>query len=116
DVVRVSPSQVRLNLEQTMTKIVPVDVRVDDDVPPEYTIESTAASPAQVEIQGPQSKITSVDSLPTAVIGVRGRKASFNVVADLDSPDPMIRLQQVSSVEVHVTIRERAANERGPKR
>jgi YbbR domain-containing protein len=110
DVVRVSPSQVRLNLEQTMTKTVPVTVRVDDDVSPDYVIGAISVTPARVEIQGPESKMQTIDSMPTAIVPIGGRKTSFNATADLDSPDPMIRLQQVSSVEVHVTIRERATD------
>ncbi len=116
DVVRVSPSQVRLNLEQTMLKAVPVQVRMDNDVPPEYLVDSITVTPAYVEIQGPESKVRGVDAVPTALLSLKGRKASFNVACDLDSPDPMIRLQQVSSVDVHVTIRERDSNGRDSKK
>jgi len=111
DVVRVTPAQVRLNLEQTVTKTVPVTARVDEDVAPGYVIEDVSVTPAQVEIQGPESKMQNIDSIPTAIVAIGGRRASFNVASDLDSPDPMIRLQQVSSVEVHIKIRERADRE-----
>jgi YbbR domain-containing protein len=118
DVVRVSPAQVRLNLEQTMSKIVPVAVRLSGAPAAGLAVGEVSVSPDRIEIEGPESRVRAITEVPTALVSVSGRRTSFSVLTDLDSPDAMVRLQQMSVVEVHVTVREDTSPEpeRGNKR
>jgi YbbR domain-containing protein len=118
DVVRVSPAQVRLSLEQTMSKRVPVAVRLTGEPAAGLVVGHVSVSPDRIEIEGPESRVRAVAEVPTALINVSGRRTSFTMVADLDSPDAMVRLQQTSVVEVHVTVRDGTSPEpqRGGRR
>jgi YbbR domain-containing protein len=107
DIVRVSPSQVKLNLEHTLIKTVPVEVRIEGEPDPAYAIEKVTVTPQDVEIEGPESKVRSLESVPTAAIKVTGMKSSFSGPVDLDLPDPMLRLQYLSPVQVNIEIKER---------
>jgi len=105
DVVRVNPSQVRLDLETTVSKSVPVTVQLEGEPAPGFEVVRSSATPALVDIEGPESKMRTVDTMPTAPVNIEGRTSSFAGSIDLDLPDPMLRLQYHSPVEVHVEIR-----------
>lgn len=113
DVVRVSPSQVKLSLERTTSKSIPVRVLFDGSPDAGVDVQDSVITPAVVVVQGPESRIRRLQSLPTATIHLAGRKVSFTETVDIDLPDPMLRLQSVSSVEVRVRLRE--SKERGPQ-
>ena len=109
DIVRVNPSQLRLNLERTMTKSVPVVVRVDGEPARGFTLDGMTANPSKVEIEGPESRVRAIESAPTAVLKIGGRNAAFGAALDLDLPDPIVRLQFHSPVEVRINIKQRGA-------
>jgi YbbR domain-containing protein len=109
DIVRVSPSQVKLNLELTLTKSVPVEVQLDGEPDPDYEIGKITVTPSSVDIEGPESKVRSIESVPTAAVKVSGLKTSYSGPIDLDLPDPMLRLKFLSPVQVYIEIKERGA-------
>ncbi len=104
EVVRIGPSQIRLNLERTISKTLPVIANLDGDPAPGFEVHETTVSPASVEVQGPESRVQAIESVPTAVLRIGGKNAGFTQAVDLDLPDPMVRLQYLSPVEVHVAI------------
>jgi len=105
EVVRVSPSQVRLSLEHTVSKTVPVAVQVDGEPAPGFEIDGISATPASVEVEGPESKMRGIETMPTAVINVDDRETPFTGPVDLDLPDPMLRLHYLAPVDVRINIR-----------
>jgi YbbR domain-containing protein len=105
EVVRVNPSQVRLDLENTVSKTLPVVVQLDGETAPGFEITGTSVTPQSVEVEGPESKMRVVETMPTATINVDDRKTSFAGPIDLDLPDPMLRLHYLSPVDVHIDIR-----------
>jgi YbbR domain-containing protein len=109
EVVRVNPSQVRLNIDRTITRNIPVVVQVDGSPAAGFEIAQMTVTPTRVDIQGPESKIQPIETIPTALVRLNGRKASFTQSVDLDLPDPMVRLQYLSPVEVRVMIVERGS-------
>ena len=111
EIVRVNPAQVRLNLEPTMSKTLPVVVQTLGQPAPGFEIASMTVTPRVVEVQGPASKVELLESVPTAIVRVGGRNASFAESVDLDLPDPMVRLQLLSPVEVRINIKERGSKE-----
>jgi YbbR domain-containing protein len=106
EVVRVNPSRVHLIVERTVSKMVPVKPRLEGGPAKGYEVETVVAVPYMVEVEGPESRVQTLDSVPTAPVLIRGRASTFSEYADLDVPDPMIRLQYRSPVEVRVGIRE----------
>jgi YbbR domain-containing protein len=107
EVVRVSPSQIRLNLEHTVSKIVPVVVQIEGEPARNFKIDGLSVTPATVEVEGPESKMRAIQSMPTAPVDVDQRETSFAGQVDLDLPDPMLRLHYLSPVDVRINIRPR---------
>lgn len=106
EVIRVNPSSVRFNLERTMTKTIPVVPTIVGQPPDGYEIGKVQVNPSAVEIEGPESRVNALTSIAT--VGIRlDRKQTTHVeqTADLDVPDPQIRLQHPSPVSIRVEIR-----------
>ncbi len=111
EIVRVSPSQVRLSLDRTMSKSVPVTATLSGEPESGTEVEIVTINPLTVEVQGPESKVRSIESVPTAPINLAGRKSSFTGIVDLDLPDDTLRLQHLSPVQVHVKLKEHGSKE-----
>lgn len=107
EIIRVNPSQVRLSLERTITKRIQVIPRQDGEAAQGAEVFAVTATPATVEIQGPDSKVREMESIPTAVVRVNKRGSSFNQLIELDVADPAVRLLYLAPVDVHVGIREK---------
>ena len=105
EVIRVNPSSVRFNLERTLTKTVPVVPTILSQLSDGFEIGSVMVNPGKVEIEGPESRISTLTSIATIPIRLDRRQTQINQVADLDVPDPQIRLQRPAPVVVRVEIR-----------
>jgi YbbR domain-containing protein len=101
EVVRVNPSSVRFNLERTIVKSVPVVPTISGKPAAGYEITQVVMRPSTVEVAGPESRINTLSSIATVPIHMEG-KQSLEQMADLDIPDPQIRLQRPSPVSVKV--------------
>jgi len=106
-VIRVNPSSVRFNLERTLTKTVPVVPTILGQPPDGFEIGSVAVNPSKVEVEGPESRISTLASIATVPIRLDRRQTHIEQAADLDVPDPQIRLRRPAPVAVRVEIRRR---------
>ena len=104
DVVRVNPSQIHLDLEHTISKNVPVVVRISGEPAAGFAVDGVSASPAAVDVEGPESKMRSVQTMPTVAVDINDMNTSFNGPVNLELPDPTLRLRYLSPVAVHVEI------------
>lgn len=105
EVIRVNPSSVRFNLERTLTRTIAVVPTVIGQPPDGYQVGKISVSPAAVDIEGPESRVNTLSSIATVGIRVDRRTTSIEQTADLDVPDPQIRLQHPTPVSVRIEIR-----------
>jgi YbbR domain-containing protein len=105
EVIRVNPSSVRFDLERTITKTIPVVPTYQ--LPDGYEIGKVEVSPPAVQIEGPESRVNALSSIATLAIRVDRRQARVEQTADLDVPDPQIRLLHPSPVNVRLEVRRR---------
>jgi len=106
-VIRVNPSSVRFNLERTLTKTVPVVPTILGQPSDGFEIASVAVNPSKVEVEGPESRVSALASIATVPIRLDRRQTHIEQAADLDVPDPQIRLRRPAPVAVRVEIRKR---------
>jgi len=106
EVIRVNPSSVRFNLEHTVTKTIPVRPTIGP-LPDGYEVSRMSVSPATVEIEGPESRVNSLSQIMTVAIRWDRKQSVVEQTADLDVPDPQIRLQHPAPVSVRLEIRRR---------
>src|ERR1700761_9144492 len=64
-IVQVVPSQIRLELDRSATKLVDVTPRVIGTFAAGYTLGAPQVSPSKITIIGPQSRIENIDSAIT---------------------------------------------------
>ena len=104
EVIRVSPSSVRFNLERTISKVVTIVPTISGQPATGYEIGSVLLNPVKVRVEGPESHVNTVDSVPTLAIHVDGRKSRVEQSVQLEVPDPEVRVQQTTPVAVRVEI------------
>jgi YbbR domain-containing protein len=105
EVVRVNPSRVRFSLERTISKLVPVVPAIEGQPAAGYELGNVLLSPSKVQVEGPESRVSTLDSVPTVAIRIDGKKSNVIQSADLDVPDPQVRVQHPAAVDIRIEIR-----------
>ena len=105
EVIRVNPSSVRFSLERTLAKTVPIVPTILGQPSDGYEIGQVLVSPSAIEVEGPESRVDTLSSIATVPIRLDRRQSHIEQTADLDVPDPQIRLQHPSPVNVKIEIR-----------
>ena len=105
EVVRVNPSSVRFDLERTLRKTVPVVATIQGQPTDGFELGSVMVNPNKVEVEGPESRINTLESIATVPIRLERRQTHIEQTVDLDVPDPQIRLQHPAPVSVRVEVR-----------
>jgi len=104
EVVRVIPARVRLTVEPTITRRVRVVPEVTDVPAAGFEIEKAVLTPDTVEIEGPESHVLRVESVPASV-NVRARREPFKETVDPDISDPLLRIPKPAAITAEVRIR-----------
>ena len=105
EVIRVNPSTVRFTLERTVTKTVDIAPTLAGQPTNGFEVGQVFVNPNTVEVEGPESRVDMLSSIATTPIRLDRKQSSFEQTADLDVPDPQIRLQHPSAVNVKIEIR-----------
>jgi hypothetical protein len=105
--VRAIPSQVRFDLEKRSWRDVPVKARFNLDRQADYEVDSYTVTPAQLAIQGPESRVSRVTAAQTDPIDLAGvvGQAEFRVNGFVD--DSYVRFQSSPAVVVAVTMKKK---------
>lgn len=104
EVIRVNPSSVRFNLERTVTKTVDVVPTLAGQPMNGFEIGQVSVSPSTIEVEGPESRVDMLQSIATTPLRIDRKQSSIEQSADLDVPDPQIRLLHPSAVNVRIEI------------
>lgn len=105
EVVRVQPSSIRVNLERTISKAIPVSPTIEGQPDDGFEIESVSVNPSSVFVEGPESRVDALTMIPTAPIHIDGWQSSALQSVDLDLQDTHVRLRNSAAVAVEVAIR-----------
>lgn len=107
DVVRVIPARLRLTVEPTAVRQVPIFPNLTGSPAPGFEVATALTTPETVQIEGPSSHVQSMAPIETTPLDVRGRKATFREAVELDIQDPLVRVPRPSPITVEVQIRPR---------
>lgn len=105
-VLRISPSQVSLNIEETVRRKVDVMPRIIGEPPEGFAVKETTVSPPQVEIIGPQSQVNSLRHVITDSIDVSSLKQDYSERVKIGTTNSQVRLGNVKEVTVGLRISE----------
>jgi YbbR domain-containing protein len=92
EVVRLSPTKVRLKLERTQEVLLDIVPTVIGQAKDGYGVSKIEIGPPRVLVKGPESKIREKDKVSTSPVNISGLSASTEVEADLILPKPELRL------------------------
>lgn len=104
ELVRVIPSQLRFHFERRTVRMVPVVVKYAGNPRGGLRIISAVADPAELPITGPESRVSSVASVPTDTIDVSGLKEDKNMRVSAYLPNAQLRFQGSPEVTVKISI------------
>jgi len=105
EIIRVNPSSVRFSLERTLVKTVPIVPTFLGQPSDGYEVGKVLVNPSTVEVEGPESRVNSLSSIATVPIRLERKQGHMELTADLDVPDPQIRLQRPSPVSLKIEVR-----------
>jgi YbbR domain-containing protein len=105
EVIRVNPSSVRFTLERTLVKTVSIVPTIVGQPADGYEVGQVLVKPSTIEVEGPESRLSALSSIATVPIRLDQKQSTIEQTADLDVPDPQIRLQHPSPVSVKIDIR-----------
>ena len=104
EIVQIIPPQVRLTLEPTMEKEVPVQPRFSEGSKASYRVKEFRVEPPRVKISGPRSRVQSVTAALTDPVDLADFAESKNILAPVYVPDAWVRLVGTTSVSVFVEL------------
>ncbi len=105
-VLRISPSQVNLTIEETVRKKVQVFPKLLGESPEGFAVNETIISPQQVEIIGPRSQVNLVRQVTTDSIDITSIKQNHTERVKVGTANSQVRLGNVKEVTVSLQISE----------
>lgn len=102
EVVSVEPAAITLELERRQTLNVPVRAVIQGSPAAGYVLASVHVVPAQVAVQGPETRLEGLDFVETAPVSVAGATGPIESNVQPVLPDPLLRL--LSSIPIQVIV------------
>jgi YbbR domain-containing protein len=106
-VVKLTPASIRLVLERTLVREVPIRARVRGTPAPGFEIAEVVTDPETVELAGPRSRVRATPDVFTEAVDVDGAKQTVTAEVNIGIGDPLLRLVGSPRVTVTAKIRER---------
>ena len=105
-VVKISPSTLTLHFERTLQKLVPVRPRLLGRPAPGFEVGTTTATPVEVRVAGPRTRVEDVESAFTEPISIEGARGPLEQDVNIGLEDPVLRIQGNPRVRVSVQVQE----------
>jgi YbbR domain-containing protein len=104
-VTRVSPSFIDVKLEQILSKAVPIKVRLTGEPAKGYKVDQVVSEPSKVTIEGAQSEVDKVQSVPTEPVDLDGATGDFTTVVPLNYRGKYSHLKNQLTAEANIAVR-----------
>lgn len=103
--VRAIPSQIRMDLEPSALRSVPVEVHIAGGLPPDLAVVEALAEPSALAITGPASHVARVAAVVTDPIELKPQVGTNEYRVSAFVSDRHVRFQDSPMVTVKVTVR-----------
>lgn len=105
--LKVEPKSIELRLEQLATKKVPIYLVLKGNSAGGFEVSQITIKPETVEVHGPKSVISRIESIPTEPVIVKDRSNSFSGRASLLNENSLVSISGTGLVDYSITIAER---------
>jgi len=107
EVVSIEPNLIRVELEREVSQRLPVSPRLIGKPATGAVAEEPEVFPNLVLVSGPESLLAKVHMLSTRPVSLDGHAITFEEMAVVVAPDPLIQIVQPSKVSVRVPMHQR---------
>lgn len=106
-VLQIEPSSIKIRLEPTIRKSVPVEARVSGQVAEGWEVYAMRYEPQTVEIEGPKSLVEMTSQVLTETVSLSGRQQTFRSRVEVETLAGSLRILTPRQVTLVVEIDER---------
>ena len=110
--VRAIPAQIRLRVEPSASRSVPVEVRLADGLPGDLQVVEATPEPSALAISGPASRVARIRAVETDPIEVKPEAGSLEYTVSAYVNDSRVRFLGSPEVRVKVTVEKRTVEKR----
>jgi hypothetical protein len=104
--ISVDPIEVSIQLDNKVTRTIPLNVHVRGEVETGFELVSRSFSPTQVTVEGPESVLGSVSALDADPVDLEGRSQTFSVNLAIHNKDPRLVIRGNGMAEFRGVIRQ----------
>ncbi|MGI5065210.1 YbbR-like domain-containing protein [Treponema putidum] len=104
--ISVDPSDIKLTLEESLSKRVNVRLNLGGEPAENYEVYERDVDPATVEIKGPQSVVSQIEEMLTNSVQIDKRKTGFSGYVDVFASNPLVSVVGTSRIAYSIKIRE----------
>ncbi|UTC75898.1 YbbR-like domain-containing protein [Treponema sp. OMZ 792] len=104
--VEVEPSDIKLTLEESLSKRVNVRLNLGGVPAENYEVYERDVDPATVEIKGPHSAVSQIEEMLTNSVQIDNRKTGFSGYVDVFASNPLVSVIGTSRIAYSIKIRE----------
>ncbi len=104
--INVLPANLKVQLEKTLSKSVPVKLSLRGSPMKNYEIYESEFDPETIELTGPYSKVSEIEEVFTTPISIDKRRSSFSGTVDIFNANPMVKIIGSSKIDYSIKIRE----------
>ncbi len=104
EVIAVEPTEIEIDLERVLLRSLALSPSITGNPAPGFIVSLVQVDPARVTVQGPESRLSSLETVTTSSISVQGATGSIETVVTPRLTDPLLRILTGSPVTVRVTI------------
>jgi YbbR domain-containing protein len=104
EVIAVEPTEIEIELERVLLRSLALSPAVEGIPAPGFMVNFIQVEPTRITIQGPESRLSTLDNITTSPISVEGATGSVEAVVTPLLSDPLLRSLTGSPVTVRVNI------------
>ena len=108
---RAVPSQIRVRLERRTAKDIPIKLKLEQQLGPQFRIKHAEVKPAVLHVLGPESRVARVMFAETDPIDIRETAGLATFQVQTFVGDPQVRIEGTGAVTVEIEIERIPANE-----
>ncbi len=105
EVVQVTPGNVAIGFEATVSKMVRVSPSVEGSPAFGYEVGAITSTPAAVEVAGPAGALDALQAVITEPVSVAGASSTVRATVPVGVADPNVRITALQRVDVSIELR-----------
>jgi YbbR domain-containing protein len=102
--IRAVPSQLKLQFDKQLTKLVPVRIRYEGSVPAGWRVSHEAVTPDSLRIIGPANKVDQIEFAETDPVDLEWKPGEKTSRVHVFAGDPQVRFESSPMVTVKASV------------